>query len=172
MINLTRLKNQNLSKILSYFPFVSKYFISAYKPIESHDVPWTPVTKPLSESRVALVTTSGVHHKDQKPFNMSDTNGDPTFRVIDISKPVSSLMITHDYYDHADADQDINIVFPIERLTEFKNEGLIGETADLHYAFMGHTDGPHINTLINETAPAVAQRLKADRVDAVILTPA
>ncbi len=172
MMNVARLKNQTLSKLISYFPFLSTLFIGSYKPRVSRDVPWTPVTKPLSESRVALVTTSGVHHKDQTPFNMLDTNGDPTFRVIDGSKPVSSLMITHDYYDHADADQDINIVFPIERLTELKNEGLIGDIADHHYAFMGHTDGPYINALINDTAPAVAQRLKADRVDAVMLTPA
>jgi len=171
-MNLARLKNQVLSKLLSHFPLLLKYFISSYKPHESHDVPWTPVTKPLSESRVALVTTSGVHHKDQEPFNMSDKKGDPSFRVINISRPFSSLMITHDYYDHSDAERDINIVFPVERLTEFKNEGLIGEIADHHYAFMGHIDGPHINALINDTAPAVAQRLKDDRVDAVILTPA
>ena len=172
MMNLARLKNQMLSKLLSHFPLLSKYFIHSYKARESHDIPWTPVTKPLSESRIALVTTSGVHHKDQTPFNMSDKNGDPTFRVIDFSRPVSSLMITHDYYDHSDAEQDINIVFPVERLTEFKNEGLIGDIADQHYAFMGHTDGPYINALINDTAPAVAQRLKAERVDTVMLTPA
>ncbi len=171
-MNPARLKNQMLSKLISFFPFLSKYFIDSYRLHESHDIPWTPLTKTLSESRVALVTTSGVHHRDQEPFNMRDTNGDPTFRVIDGSKPVSSLMITHDYYDHTDAERDINIVFPVDRLREFKNEGLIGQAANHHYSFMGHTDGPHINTLMNETAPAVAQRLKADRVDAVILTPA
>jgi D-proline reductase (dithiol) PrdB len=37
---------------------------------------------------------------------------------------------------------------------------------------MGHIDGPHVKTLIEKTAPEVARRLKADRTDAVILTPA
>ncbi len=171
-MNLSRLKNQVLSKIIATIPFLSKFFIDTYQPYESQDIPWTPVTKPLSESRIAMVTTSGVHHTDQEPFNMQDTNGDPSFRVIDINRPVSSLMITHDYYDHADADRDINIVMPVERLIEFKNDGLIGDISNHHYAFMGHIDGPHINTLMNESAPAVSKLLKAAMVDAVLLTPA
>ncbi len=172
MLNISRLKNRTLSKLISGMPFLSKFFIDSYSPRESHDIPWTPVSKPLSESKIALVTTSGVHHKDQEPFNMLDTNGDPSFRVIDTGKPVSSLKITHDYYDHSNAERDINIVLPVERLMELKDDGLIGEIADHHYAFMGHIDGHHIDRLMNETAPAVAQLLKADRVDAVMLIPA
>jgi D-proline reductase (dithiol) PrdB len=102
---------------------------------------------------------------------MNDPDGDPTFREIDIQRPLYDLMITHDYYDHADADRDINIVFPIERLREFETEGIIGRVADTHYSFMGHIDGRHIKTLINEYAPEVAQRVKADNVDVVLFTP-
>jgi D-proline reductase (dithiol) PrdB len=102
---------------------------------------------------------------------MGDPNGDPSFRTIDMSRPLIDLMITHDYYDHTDADRDINIVFPIQRLWALKREGMIGEIADLHYGFMGHIIGRHTHTLINEKAPAVAQRLKADNVDIVLLTP-
>ncbi len=102
---------------------------------------------------------------------MNDPDGDPTFRTINTKKPDSKLMITHDYYDHTDADKDINIVFPVDRLKEFKHEGLIGTVADKHYGFMGHIDGEHIDTLITTQAPEVAQRLKADNVDVVILTP-
>ena len=80
-------------------------------------------------------------------------------------------MITHDYYDHTDADRDINIVFPIERLREFEREGIIGQLADTHYGFMGHIRGPHSETLARKSSPGVARRLKAAGVDAVLLAP-
>jgi len=102
---------------------------------------------------------------------MKDRDGDPSYRVIDITRPLSSMMITHDYYDHSDADRDINIVFPVERLKEFEIEGLIGQIADYHYGFMGHITGKHILTLISKSAPEVAARLKKDNVNIVLLTP-
>jgi D-proline reductase (dithiol) PrdB len=67
--------------------------------------------------------------------------------------------------------RDMNIVFPVERLREFEKEGIIGRLADIHYGFMGHIVGTHIDTLITVTAPDVAERLKTDDVDIVLLTP-
>jgi len=61
---------------------------------------------------------------------------------------------------------------PLDRLRELVNEGLLGGLAKTHYGFMGHIDGPHIITLVEKTAREVAQRLKADQVDLVLLTPA
>jgi D-proline reductase (dithiol) PrdB len=171
MLNLFRLKNQVLSRVISRNPSVAKFFIKSYVPLESEDIPWTPVTKLLQDCKIAIITTAGVHHRDQKPFDMNDPNGDPTFREIDLRKPVSDLMITHDYYDHSDADKDINIVFPIERLREFEAEKNIGRLANCHYGFMGHIVGHHINTLINVYAPEVAERMKQDDIDLVLLTP-
>ncbi len=170
-MDIIRLRNRAIAKIITRFPSLSKKFIDAYTPWESEGTPWTPATRLLKDSKVAIVTTSGVHLKDQRPFDMEDHDGDPSFREIDINRPLDDLMITHDYYDHSDADKDINIVFPVERLTEFRRWGLIDGIADKHYSFMGHIDGHHIKTLINDKAPEVAKRLKEDDVDIVILTP-
>jgi len=163
--------NRFIARILTRFPLLVKLFAGFYNPTESEGIPWTPVTKYLNASTIAVVTTAGVHHKTQKHFDMTDKNGDPTFREIDISKPLSDLMITHDYYDHTDADKDINIVFPADRLREFEKEGVIGRLSARHYSFMGHIMGPHIETLMKITAPDVAKRLKADGVDITLLTP-
>lgn len=171
MITLSRFKNRFIAKLLVRFPFLAQRFVAAYQPPESGEIPWTPVTKKLNESIVAVVTTAGVHHRDQKPFDMKDPNGDPSFRVIHLTGHSAGLMITHDYYDHADADRDINIVFPVDRLREFEQEGLIGKMADVHYGFMGHIMGPHLPTLISKTAPEIALLLKAAGVDTVLLTP-
>jgi D-proline reductase (dithiol) PrdB len=170
-MNLLRLKNRAITKFIALYPPLSRGLIQSYTPRESENIPWTPLKKLLNESKIAMITTAGVHHNDQKPFDMNDPDGDPTFREISLERPVSDLMITHDYYDHSDADRDINIVFPVERLREFEKEGIIGEVAKRHYGFMGHIDGRHIAPLINKYTPEVARRLKADNVDVVLLTP-
>lgn len=166
-----RLKNRTIAKVAAAFPAVGKRLADSYHPWEAEDVPWKDVEKSLGESTVAVVTTAGVHHRDQEPFTMKDRDGDPSFRVIDAGRPLSSLMITHDYYDHRDADRDINIVFPLERLREMASEGIIGSLPDRHYSFMGHIDGPYVRTLIEETAPRVAESLAGESVDVVLLTP-
>jgi D-proline reductase (dithiol) PrdB len=172
MTSFLRMKNRMIAMLTSRSPLLAKRIAERFPSMEVEDIiPWQPFEKPLSECRVSLVTTAGVHHKDQKPFDMQDTEGDSTFRVIDASRPVRDLMITHDYYDHSDADRDINIVFPIERLKEFEKERVIGQTATMHYAFMGHITGRHVETLLYKSAPEVAMRLKADGVHAVVLVP-
>jgi D-proline reductase (dithiol) PrdB len=170
-MNLGRFKNIVIAKVITRFPSLADRFVAAYTPWESEEIPWTPVKKALLHSRIAIVTTAGVHHRDQKPFDMQDREGDPSYRTIDLWKPLPELMITHDYYDHTDADKDINIVFPIERLKEFERLGLIGHVSDIHYGFMGHITGRHIPALINKIAPEVARKLHEDNIDAVLLTP-
>jgi len=159
--------------MLTRWPLLAKWAARGYAAaVEvNEDVPWTPVGRPLEQCRVALVTTAGVHHRDQTPFDMRDPDGDPSFREIDASRPVSDLTITHDYYDHSDADRDINIVFPVERLLEMQAEGVIGRASDIHYGFMGHITGRHVATLVELSAPEVARRLRDQAVDIVLLTP-
>ena len=169
----SRIKNQLIAKVITRFPSLAQRFITAYQPWESGEAPpWAPVTRPLGECRVALVTTSGIHHKDQQPFDMLDNEGDPSFREIEGATIASGYMITHDYYDHSDAEKDLNIIFPIDRLRELQTEGVIGDLAPRHYSFMGHIDGRHIATLVNKSARQLVEKLRQDAVDAVLLTPA
>ena len=44
---------------------------------ENVSAPWTPITKPLSESRVALISSGGIYRKDQP---LSPDKNDLTFR--------------------------------------------------------------------------------------------
>lgn len=171
MKKLNRLKNQGIARLSSSFPAFAKHLIASYSPIESADIPWTPVTKPLSASKIALVTTAGIHHGHQKPFNMSDPTGDPTFRIIDTETIEEDYMITHDYYDHRDADIDLNIIFPVTRLKEMAAAGIIGSVAERHFSFMGHITDSHIEKLIEKSAPEVAAGFLQDHVDVVLLTP-
>jgi len=171
-VALKRSIHRGLSFLAARIPALASRLVEAFQPLEFDDTPWAEVSKPLKESNLAIVTTAGVHHQDQQPFEMADNNGDPSFRVLDADTIENDYTITHDYYDHSDARQDLNIVFPITRLKEMKAAGCIGAAAKRHISFMGHIDGPNIRTLIDETAPAAANLLKKEGVDAVLLTPA
>jgi D-proline reductase (dithiol) PrdB len=167
-----RLKNRGLAVLATAFPAYGERLAAGYRAERQDDVvPWVPVKKPLARSTIAFVTTAGVHHRDQPPYDMHDHDGDPSFRELDLERPLDSLMITHDYYDHTDADRDLNVVLPVVRLRELAAAGEIGAVARLGYGFMGHITGPHLETLKRRTAPEVAARLKKARVDAVLLAP-
>ncbi|HEY4707791.1 MAG TPA: glycine/sarcosine/betaine reductase selenoprotein B family protein [Thermodesulfobacteriota bacterium] len=168
---MAKLKNILLAKLVTRFPKLLDRFVEKTPPIRVEGIPWAPLKKPIKDCRVALVTTAGVHLKTQKPFDMSDPLGDPSYRELPSDTPGELYAITHDYYDHTDADRDLNIVFPIDRLKELVKEGLIGSLAENNYGFMGHIDGRHIETLVKKIAPEVAGRLKAQSIDAVLLTP-
>jgi D-proline reductase (dithiol) PrdB len=166
-----RLKNRLIAKLLTRFPKLMDRFIEKTGAVGVEGIPWTPFTKGLASSKVAIVTTAGVHLRGQKPFDMIDKCGDPTYRELPSAAPRAEYTITHDYYDHTDADRDLNIVFPIDRLSEMRDSGVIGSLAEVNYGFMGHIDAHHIDTLIKKTAPEVASRLKTLGVDAVLLVP-
>ncbi len=137
----------------------------------SADVPWTPMSRSLIDCTVCLITTGGLHLKTDKPFNMDDPQGDPTFRLIPATVTQAELTITHNYYNHADADRDFNIIFPLGRMTELAAAGVLKGVAPTHYSFMGHIDGPHVATLENEILPALLERIQSERPDFVFLTP-
>ena len=172
MNRLRQFKDRLMAKIMLKIPALLHIWAKNGEFITHTRTPFVPLTKPISRCRVALVTTGGVHRKDQMPFNMDDSDGDPGFREIPADVSLRDLIITHNYYDHHDAGKDINIVLPVERIRDLVAAGDIQSAGPRHFSFMGHIAGPHIPVLIHDTAPHVASLLKQDRVDLVILTPA
>ncbi len=132
-------------------------------------VPYTPVTKKLSEMTIAIVSTAGVHLKEQEPFN---TQGDDTWRHLPGDVNAADLMITHgapeEHYDRTEAKQDINVIFPIDRLRELASQGVIGAVSEKHWTLMGYS--LRLKKYYDETAPAVAKEVERSPVDAVLLT--
>lgn len=122
--------------------------------------------KPLSECRLALVTTGGVHLPQQTRFDIDDPAGDCSYR--EIPNDAAALTWTHAHFRPED-DSDLDAVFPLWTLRELEKEGIVGELNRRHFSFMGaiHDPGP----LAAETAPEVAGKLADDEVDAVLLTP-
>ncbi len=166
------LGNRVAVQLFKRLPWLGAAWARRRRFVESDSVPWTPMDKPVRESVIALVTTAGVHRRVDPAFDMTDPDGDPSFRVVPIDAPRGDVTITHKYYDHSAADRDLNVVLPVDRLRELHAAGQVGGVAPRVYSFMGHVDGAHLGTLMETTAPEVARRLRADGAEAVVLTPA
>ncbi len=132
-------------------------------------LPWASMDKPLKKSRVALVTTGGIYVDGQDPYDLDKEGGDFSFREIPRDTPAEHLQVRHRGYDISGPQEDINCVFPLQRLLEMEAEGMIGELAPMAYSFMGLINA-NTNALMEETAPEVARRLKQDGVDAAFIT--
>jgi D-proline reductase (dithiol) PrdB len=126
---------------------------------------WTEVTMKLKDMTIALVTAAGVHLKSDERFNLA---GDTGYRIIPGESKSNDLMVTHGGYDNSDVNKDINCMFPIDRLSELINEGLIKASAPNHYSFMG--GGGDQDAFKKYTGPEIAQRLLDEEVSAVVLT--
>ena len=120
---------------------------------------------PLRERRVAIVTTSGVHVRGDRPFEIGATD----YRVISGDTSSGEILMSHSSvnFDRSGFQEDINVVFPLDRLKEIKADGIIGSISDFHYSFMGAAP---IRAL-EPKARELAALLKKDRVDAVLLVP-
>lgn len=121
---------------------------------------------------MALVTTGGVHRDDDRPFDMTDRRGDPSFRAIPSDTPAARLAVTHDYYDHRDVDRDVNVMLPVDRIREMAADGAIGGLAPNFYSFMGHVVDGRVGELESGTAVEAARRIAEEGADLVLLTPA
>ncbi len=131
-------------------------------------LPFSPLRKPLSECRLALVTTGGVHLPEQPRFDIDNFAGDCSYR--EIPTDAEELTWTHAYYPRLGQDEeDLDCVFPLQTMRELENEGIIGELNHRHFSFVGAIHDP--TPLVEKTAPEVAEKLASDRVDAVLLTP-
>jgi D-proline reductase (dithiol) PrdB len=128
--------------------------------------PFVRPARPLAESRIALVTTGGVHLPGQPRFDIDDPAGDCSYR--EIPTGAEDLTWTHAYH-RPDEGSDLDTVFPLWTLKELASAGEIGGLNHRHFSFMGaiHDTLP----LAERTAPEVAGKLARDGVDAVLLTP-
>jgi hypothetical protein len=62
-------------------------------------ISWTPLRKPLSECSVALVSTAGVHLKNQPAHDLLNPHGDASFREIPGNTLLSNVEVDHVHYD-------------------------------------------------------------------------
>ncbi len=138
-------------------------------------IPWTPMSKPLNQTTLALVTSAGISLKTDPPFDMEREKkeplwGDRSFRVIPRGTTGKDIDVNHLHINTNYAKQDINIILPLARMEEFEKEGIIGRLASSAYSFYGfqwqNTD------FLKEAIEPISKMMKDEKVEAVLLTPA
>jgi D-proline reductase (dithiol) PrdB len=156
---------------LTEFSLPLRLFLKAYRWRRIDPVPWTPLSKPLSACRVALVSSAGFVLPSQEPFDEEKRGGDPSFREIPGDVDVRTLIDTHrsESFDHAGLLRDPNLAFPVDRLRELQEAGRIGQVNGRHMSFMGSLTS--VGRFVSETAPAAARKLVQDGVDVALLVP-
>src|SRR5271168_3383016 len=134
-------------------------------------VPQARLTKPLSACQLSLVSSCGVHLKSDAPLDVCHPLGDFRFRRVPSSAKHAELIIHQLKYPHDDADLDINVIFPIERLQELRDEGRLGGLTQDFFSFIGYNMDPEKfeRTVAAEIADAVVQQ---ERADCALLAPA
>jgi D-proline reductase (dithiol) PrdB len=120
---------------------------------------------PVSQRRIAVVSTAGLVRRGERPF----VSGETGYRAIPNDTKPGDILLTHASvnFDRTAFQRDMNMVLPLDRLREMAAAGAIGSVAATHYSFMGATDPRGMEA----NAQEVAGRLKQDRVDGVLLTP-
>lgn len=144
----------------------------AYRLVKSEFIPWTQWDVPVREAKVALVTTGGAYLKRgmHVPFDTASPAGDPSFREFPSVAEAEDIAVAHTTGDCRYAKEDINVIFPLERLHELARAGYIGSVGPFAYSFMGHVTDP--TDLLSNYAPSVAYRLKRMGADVALVVAA
>ena len=130
------------------------------------ELPWVANDKPLSEKKVAIITTAGLNFREDHNFEFVDSS----YRALPRDLAASDILMTHASvnYDRSGFQEDINVVFPVDRFKELESEGVIGRLADVNYSFMG---GGMLPDAYEANVRNLAKLLKADGVDAAFIVP-
>lgn len=147
------------------------------------EAPFAPLTKPVSESRVALVTSSGhfVAGDDPEPFgveNMTQAEAEariiefvkeaPTLSRIPVDTSAGSLRVRHGGYPVRPTATDPNVSFPVEHLLALEAEGVIGGLHPEAFSFVGAASQLGLRKRV---APEWATMLQGLDIDVVLLVP-
>jgi D-proline reductase (dithiol) PrdB len=130
------------------------------------ELPWVVNDKPLSQKKVAIITTAGLNFREDHNFEFVDSS----YRALPRDLAASDILMTHASvnYDRSGFQEDINVVFPVDRFKELESEGVIGRLADVNYSFMG---GGMLPDVYEANVRDLAKLLKADGVDAAFIVP-
>lgn len=128
--------------------------------------PFQPITKPLSQSKLAVIASGGIYRRGQIAFHYKD---DISYRRIPMETDPGDLRVTHFAYDLTAARRDPNAVLPLQALGQLTRDGRIGSLAKHALTFMG---GIYSSRKVQDIlAPAMVDELINEEVDLAILIP-
>jgi len=136
-----------------------------------NDVPFTPLSKPLSQCKVGLLTTSeiAIHYDEEREENPIREEGFRSVYAIPADTATEKLYSRTSSYDsYATHLDDVNSFFPLDRMHEAVADGRIGSCPE---RFCGAYNNYSKNKVLNEEAPTALAFCRQDNVDAMIMAP-
>ena len=127
---------------------------------------WCPISKPLSQSRVALLSSAALRLAHQEPFIPREDFG---YRRVPSAPNAGDLVIDHHSGIGRVPKQDPEIVFPRTALANLQRRGIVGSLAPFHFSFMGGLRDH--GKIENELATSITNDLKQAQVDLALLVP-
>ncbi len=128
---------------------------------------FTMPAKPLTESRLGMISTAGTYVHGQVAYYYKD---DTSIRGIPRDTPVTDLRFSHIMENYlVEARQDPCTVFPVEALAHLKEEGVIGDLAANYYSCMGGIYSQ--NRVKNELIPNLQAAIATEEIDLLLLVP-
>jgi D-proline reductase (dithiol) PrdB len=160
-----------------FLPPGLKAWVQTFIPDEDFKgpIPWAPMKKPLSQRTLALVTSAGISLRTDPPFDMEREKreaiwGDRSYRAIPRGTTEKDIEVNHLHINTSYIKQDINVILPLARMAEFEQEKIIGRLAPTAYSFYGfqweNTD------FLKDAIEPISKKMKLERVEAALITPA
>ena len=136
---------------------------------------WAPFEKRLSGSRVALVTSAGLHLRSQPAFDLDGERarpqwGDPSWRAIPATTPGPELRVAHLHINDADILADPEIALPMRTLAGLVQAGMVGSAVATHISVMGFQEAG-LEGWRTGALPEIVALLRAEGADGVVLAP-
>lgn len=150
--------------------YLSLGYNNPYSWAHNTEVPFTPMTKPVREARIAIVTTAAPYRPevgDQGAWAPYNAEAKFTRVYSTPIEPAPDLRISHVGYDrkHSSA-EDVNSWLPLQRAKEAAADGRIGVLNERIFA-VPTLRSQRLTT--ERDAPEILELCREDRIDAAIL---
>jgi D-proline reductase (dithiol) PrdB len=144
--------------------------LSNYPWVENIHAPFTPVRRALPMLNLALISSAGGYIDGMDPFDTAARDGDLKYIEVPVEVDAADFRYAAKGYDPKAVLEDRNSQIPVDRLTEYAENGVIGALNNVWWSVSSHI--PNASRVAEELAPALAERLHRYEVQAALLIPA
>jgi D-proline reductase (dithiol) PrdB len=144
--------------------------LTGYPWIENIHSPFTPVRRALPMLNLALISSAGAYINGMDPFDLESRDGDMNFVELPVEVEAENLRYAAKGYDPAAVMEDRNSQIPIDRLTEYAENAVIGGLNNVWWSVSSHI--PNAQRVAEELGPKIAERLRRYGIQAALLIPA
>src|SRR5262249_43311012 len=131
--------------------------VDNYPFVENTRSPFTPAHRALPMLNLAVITSAGAYIDGADPFDTNTPGGGLTFREIPTDIELADLRFTSRGYEPVFVTQDANVQIPLNRLSEFAANRIIGGLSSAFWSFSGFI--PDAGRLVAEMLPKLTERL-------------